>query len=226
VNRLFAFVLLSAAVGVLLPANAAAAGGQEQGPPPLLRSASLAVEVATPRSATVSATFELEAADEIVLLLTRIPGQRIDRLRFEIDGAEVTPVREQRSSAIVAYRLAGAPASSAVSVAYDIESDAEAAYRFALPVPEATPSGEERAVRLDVLLPPGAAFAGNAFPVLVASGDGWRNETIAVPALLHVVFGDAGASLLAHRLLEVTAIAMALVLIGGGWFVQRRRAAV
>jgi hypothetical protein len=225
VNRYVAFVILSAVVGILVPANAAAVGAQEQGPPPRLRSASLSVDVAAPDSAAVRAAFEFASTGEIVLLVTQIPGQRIEALSFEADGAEVTPEREQRSSAIVAYRLTGVADRRAVTVAYDIRNAPEAEYRFALPVPEATPSGQERAVRLDVRLPPDAAFAGNAFPVLVATDDGWSNETVAVPALLHVVFGEAGSSLFAHRLLELTAIVMALALIGGGWLVHRRRAA-
>ncbi|NIR59567.1 MAG: hypothetical protein GWO02_08610, partial [Gammaproteobacteria bacterium] len=78
------------------------------------------------------ADFEFTAASESVLLFTQIPGQRVDGLRFESAGVEIMPEREQRSSAIMAYRLPAGTAQGAVSVAYEIDSDAGAAYRFAL----------------------------------------------------------------------------------------------
>ena len=96
-------------------------------------------------------------------------------------------------------------------------------YRFAMPVPESTPGGDTDVVRLAVTLPDGAAFAGNVFPPMEVGDDVLAAELAAVPAILHVVFGEAGAELYRHRVLEIEALGLAAVLLLAGWWWHARR---
>ncbi len=92
-------------------------------------------------------------------------------------------------------------------------------------MPEATPTGEERSVRLTVRLPDGARFAGNSFPPLFSMGNQeFSAATLAVPALAHVVFGAAGMRLWAHQILEWAALGVATAMLLAGWYWSRRRA--
>ena len=112
-----------------------------------------------------------------------------------------------------------------LEISYRVQSAESAPYRFALPVPEATPSGDERSVRLTVRLPDNARFAGNSFPPLIATTETELSaSTLAVPAMAHIVFGDAGLQLWAHQIMEWAALGAAAALCLGGWYWSRRRA--
>lgn len=224
--------------GALAPAHAAVARPQEQGEvaraEARLVSGDIDLDIAGPRAATVSATFRLAGDGEIVVLLANLPGQRLEELEMRVNGANVAFVQERRSSAMRSIRAAAvmeraggaglAAAGRLVQISYRVRSAATARYRFALPVPEATPGGEERSVRLTVQLPDGAAFAGNSFPPLRAAAEGeWTAATLAVPAQAHVVFGDAGLQLWGDQLLQGSALGVATVLLLAGWVWSRRR---
>ncbi len=212
-------------VGTFVPAHAAAAAPQEQGEGMRLLSAEIILELEDPTAATVSARFRIAGAGEIVVLLADLPGQRIDQIEFRVDGESVPFTEERRSSAMRAMRPGEAAGAEVLEVSYRVRNAAPARFRFVLPVPEATPTGEERTVRLTVRLPDGARFAGNSFPPLLATGGGeFSADTLAVPAQVHVVFGDAGAALWAHLLLEWTALAVAAALLLAGWYWSRRHA--
>ena len=191
-----------------------------------LVSGDIILDIEAPTAAAVSATFRLSGQGELAVLLADLPGQRLEQLELRVDGEKVTFVEERRSSALRAVRPRAAPGFEILEVSYRVQNAASARYRFALPVPEATPTGEERSVRLTVRLPDDARFVGNSFPPLLAEGDGeWSASTLAVPAQAHVVFGDAGLWLWAHRILEWAALGAATALLLSGWYWSRRRAA-
>ncbi len=224
-KRLREFLFVSVVVGTFVPAHAAGAAPQEQGDGTRLLSAEIILDIEDPTAATVSATFRLAGAGEIVVLLADLPGQRLDQLEFRIDGESVPFTEERRSSAMRAMRPGEAAGAEVLEVSYRVRNDAPARYRFALPVPEATPTGEERSVHLTVRLPDGARFAGNSFPPLLTAGSGeFSAATLAVPAQAHVVFGDAGVGLWMHQILEWTALAVAAAMLLAGWYWSRRRA--
>jgi len=208
--------------GALAPDHAAAAAPQEQGDGPRLLSAEISVDIKDRAEAEVSAFFRLAGGGEVTVLLADLPGQRLEQLQFHIDGESVPFTEERRSSAIRALR-ARVDAGGVVAIGYRLRSEAPAHYRFALPVPEATPTGEERSIQLTVRLPDGARFMGNSFPPLLASAAGELSAaTLAVPAQAHIVFGQAGLELWAHKILEWAALGAAMLLILGGWIWNRR----
>lgn len=218
-------LLVAVLFGALVLAHAAAAAPQEQGETPRLLSADLVLDVEDPTAALVSATFLLAGEGEVVVLLADLPGQLLDQLEFRVDGKNVPFTEERRSSAMRAMRPGEAAGAEVLELSYRVHNIAAARFRFALPVPEATPSGDERSVQLTVRLPGGARFAGNSFPPLLATGSGeFTAATLAVPAQVHVVFGDAGVWLWAHRILEWTALGVAVAMLLAGWYWSRRRA--
>ena len=180
--------------------------------------------------ARASGFFVVVGTEAPVFLLPELPGQQLEVLRVDVGGVEnVAFVEERRSSALRALRLndvEGDPASErTIAILYRIESTDEAAYRFALPVPTAVPTGEERSVRVNVQLPSGEAFAGNAFPPMTAAEDGrLEARLVAVPSLVHVVFGDAGVALWTHVWLEWIAMGAAVAVLLCGWYWNRRAA--
>jgi len=225
VKRSYVTLLVFVLSGVLVPAHAAAAAPQEQGDATRLLSGEIILDIEAPTAAAVSATFRLVGSGDLVVLLADLPGQRIEQLEFRVDGESVAFAQERRSSAMLAMRPSGAAGAEVVEISYRVQSAAAAAYRFALPVPEATPSGEERSVHLTVRLPDGAAFAGNSFPPLrVTEGTEFSAATLAVPAQAHVVFGDVGPRLWAHQILEWAALGVATAMLLAGWYWSRRRA--
>lgn len=190
-----------------------------------LLSAGIILDIEDPTAAAVSATFRLAGEGEVVVLLADLPGQQLDQLEFRVDGKRVSFTEERRSSAMRAMRPAEAAGAEVLEFSYRVRNAAAARYRFALPVPEAIPSGEERSVHLTVRLPGDARFAGNSFPPLRAMGDGeFTAATLAVPAQAHIVFGDAGLGLWAHQILEWTALGVATALLLVGWYWSRRHA--
>ncbi len=224
-KRLRETVLVAVVFGTFVPAHAAGASPQEQGEGTRLLSAEISLDIEDSTAATVSAFFRLEGEGEVVVLLADLPGQRLDRFEFQIDGESVPFTEERRSSAMRALRSGKGVGVGVVAIGYRVRNAAPARYRFALPVPEATPTGEERSVQLTVGLPDGARFAGNSFPPLLATGSGeLGTATLAVPAQVHVVFGDAGVGLWAHRILEWTSLAVAAGMLLAGWYWARRRA--
>jgi hypothetical protein len=218
-------MLVAVVLGAFVPAHAAAAAPQEQGDGTRLLSAEILLDIKDPTVATVSATFRLAGEGEVVVLLADLPGQRLDQFEFRIDDESVPFTEERRSSAMRALRSGKAVGAGFVAIGYRVRNAAPARYRFALPVPEATPTGEERSVQLIVQLPDGARFAGNSFPPLLATGSGeFAATTLAVPGQAHVVFGDAGMALWAHLILEWTALAVAAAMLLAGWYWSRCRA--
>lgn len=187
-------------------------------------SGDILLDIDGPTNAAVSATFRLEGSGELVVLLADLPGQQLDQLEVRVGGRSLAFAEERRSSAMRAIRLGEAIGNGLVEITYRVRSAASAPYRFALPVPEATPAGEERSVRLIVRLPAGAKFAGNAFPPLLATASGeFSAATLAVPAQAHVVFGDAGLRLWAHKIIEWAALGTAIAALLAGWTWNRRR---
>jgi len=194
-----------------------------------LVSARIALGVLSAEVASVSATFEFTGDGDIAILLPDLPDQQLSDLEFHIGRGPADFVIERRSSAMQALVVASLtpeqrsprtpPGLTRVSVTYRIRNGPAARFRFALPVPEAAPSGDVRSVELWVVLPDGAEFAGNAFPPLQAVREGWTATLVAVPSLVHVVFGDVGLELRQHRVLEWIAIggSSLLLLLGWGW---------
>lgn len=210
----------------MVPAHAAVAAPQEQGGGRHLRAAVIDLTIESARAARVHAAFEFAGSGPVVVLIADLPGQRIDALEASVAGrpAAVEPTR--RSSALRAFAVNTGLGGDQLTIAYRVTNTSAADFRYALPVPEAAPTGAERSVRLAVSTPAGAAFAGNAFPPLTAAGpDAWAASLVAVPSLAHVVFGDAGVALYQHRVLEFLAIGGALGLLLFGWGWSRRRAA-
>jgi len=225
VKRLYALLLVVVLFGSFVPAHAAVAGPQEQGEGTRLLSGDIVLDVEGPTAAAVSATFRLGGEGEVVVLLADLPGQQLEQLEMRIDGLEVTFIEERRSSAMRAMRSSGAVGAGLLEISYRVQNAPAASYRFALPVPEATPTGEERSVRLTVRLPDGARFAGNSFPPLLAIGSGeFSAATLAVPAIAHIVFGEAGLRLWAHQIMEWAALLVAVAMLLAGWYWSRRRA--
>jgi len=225
VRRLRELLLVAVVFGTFVPAHAAAAASQEQGDGIRLLSAEIALDIKDSTVATVSAFFRIAGEGEVVVLLADLPGQRLDQFEFRIDDESVSFTEERRSSAMRALRSGKAVGAGWVAIGYRVRNEAPARYRYALPVPEATPTGEERSVQLTVRLPDGARFEGNSFPPLLATDSGeLATATLAVPAQAHVVFGDAGAALWAHQILEWTALAVATAMLLAGWYWSRRRA--
>jgi hypothetical protein len=218
-------ILLVVVFGTFVPAHAAAAAPQEQGEGTRLLSAEIFLVIEDPAAAWVTALFRLEGEGEVVVLLADLPGQRLDQFEFQIDGENVPFTEERRSSAMRALRSGKVAGVGVVAIGYRVRNAAPAHYRFALPVPEATPTGEERSVQVTVGLPDGARFAGNSFPPLLAIDSGkYAATTLAVPGQVHIVFGDAGAALWAHQILEWTSLAVAVAILLAGWYWSRRRA--
>ena len=210
--------------GARAPAHAAAAAGQEQGAATRLLSGDILLDVEDPTRAEVSATFRVDGEGALVVLLANLPGQRLDQLELRVDGRSVAFTEERRSSALRAVHPLDAAGAELLEISYRVQNTAAARYRFALPVPEAIPAGEERSVHLTVRLPDGARFAGNSFPPLLSVGNGEHSAaTLAVPALVHVVFGDAGVRLWAHKILEWAALGVATAMLLAGWYWSRRR---
>jgi hypothetical protein len=177
-------------------------------------------------AASVEALFELAGSGPIVVLLADLPGQRVEDLEASMAGRPVALTTTRRSSALRAFSVDAAAVGDQLTLAYRVTNATGSDYRYALPVPEAVPTGEERSVRLAVSTPAGAAFAGNAFPPLTGTGpDAWEASLVAVPSLVHMVFGEAGIALRQHRVLEGLAIGGALGLLLFGWGWSRRRAA-
>ena len=141
-----------------------------------------------PTAARVAATFELAGSSAAALLLAELPGQTIEAVEIRIDGVPLPGAAEPRSSALRAYALP-APAAGRLEVSYRLEGSDPARFRYALPVPEATPTGDTDVVRLVVTLPDGADFAGNVFPPMEPGEAGLEASLAAVPAVVHVVFG-------------------------------------
>ncbi len=211
--------------GALAPANAAVVAPQEQGAQRRLLSGEITLDIEAPLAAAVAATFRLGGEGEVVVLLADLPGQRLEQLELLVDGRRAMFVDERRSSALRALRLRDADGAELLEISYRVHGDGPSPYRFALPVPEAIPTGEERSVRLTVRLPDGANFAGNSFPSLLSTGDTeWTATAVAVPAIAHVVFGDVGIRLWAHRLLEWSSLGVAIAMLIGAWQWSRRRA--
>jgi len=218
-------LLVVALIGAFAPAHAAVAAPQEQGGGRRLLSGEIVLDIEAPSAAAVSAAYRLGGEGELIVLLADLPGQQLEQLEMRVDGQEVAFVEERRSSAMRAIWPSGAVGAGLLEISYRLRNVAPAHYRFALPVPEATPTGEKRSVRLTVRLPEGASFAGNAFPPLLATGGGeFAAVTLAVPAQAHVVFGDAGAALWMHQILEWTALVVAAAILLAGWYWSRRRA--
>jgi len=193
--------------GALAPAHAAVAGAQEQGAAAGLVAAELALTVESPRAATVRAAFDLEPVDALTVLLAQLPGQRLSEIEFTGPGGPISATMQERSSALHAYTVQMPAGTRELSVRYRIDSEAAAAHRFALPVPDAVPSAEGQRVRLVVELPPDAAFSGNAFPPLSSGDDGLLHATsVAVPSLAHVVAGVGPLERNAHHVIEWAAI--------------------
>lgn len=224
-NRFFEFLLVAVLFGTFVPAHAAAAAPQEQGDGTRLLSAEIILDIKDPTAAAVSAVFRLAGEGEIVVLLADLPGQQLDQLEFRVDGKSVPFTEQRRSSAMRSMHPGESAGAGVLEISYRVRNAAPARYRFALPVPEATPTGKERSVHLIVRLPDGVRFAGNSFPPLLAAGSGeFSAATLAVPAQVHVVFGDVGAALWAHQILEWTALAVAAAMLLAGWYWSRRRA--
>lgn len=153
------------------------------------------------------------------------PGAEVAAESRPEAGAGVAAEPGPEAAAQAGSRPGTAVGAELLEISYRVRNAASALYRFALPVPEATPTGAERSVGLTVRLPGDARFAGNSFPPLLAeAGAEWRAATLAVPALAHVVFGDATPRLWAHQILEWTALVVATAMLLAGWYWSRRRA--
>ncbi|NKB86768.1 MAG: hypothetical protein GKS06_00910 [Acidobacteria bacterium] len=215
-------ILLFLTAIAAVPAHAAVAGAQEQDADAQLERGEVVVTVETPTAAAVAATFDLGGRGTPAILLAEQPGQTLEDIEVTLNGARLDPVLSRRSSALGALTLPP-DAVGSLTIRYRITGSEASAYRFTLPVPEATPSGDTDAVSLRVALPPGAAYAGNAFPPLVSGPQGLVASLVAVPSLVHVVFGDAGAELHQHRWLEALSLGVALALLLAGWWWHARR---
>ena len=210
-------LLVAVLSGAFVPANAAVAAPQEQGATRQLLSAEIVLDISGPTNATVSAIFQLAGSGEMAVLLADLPGQQLEQIEIRVDGRSTIFTEERRSSALRALLSRAASDATVVEITYGVQTTESSAYRFALPVPEATPTGEERSVQLTVRLPAGARFAGNSFPPLLATASGeFSAATLAVPAQAHVVFGDAGLQLWAHQIMEWTALGTAIAMLLAG----------
>lgn len=200
-SRLASILALAVLAATAAPGHAAATAGQEQPAAaiePSLLHASLHIQVLSPHAAQVHGEFQLGAGDSLELLLVHFPQQVVSALEMAVDGEPIAaPELQSRGSAMRFLELRGlAFGSSAwstnVSVHYRVEAPA---FRYALPVPTVAVSGGG-AVELEVVLPPGATYAGDAFPrlaVAASSGEGAGRvrlftTMIAVPAFVHVPF--------------------------------------
>lgn len=200
-SRLVSILALAVLAATAAPGHAAATAGQEQPAAaiesPLLH-ASLHVQVLSPHAAQVHGEFQLGAGDSLELLLVHFPEQFVSALEMAVDGEPIAaPQLQSRGTAMRFLELTGrafgsSARSTNVSVHYRVETPA---FRYALPVPTVAVSGGG-AVELEVVLPPGATYAGDAFPRLAAvasSGQGAGSvrlftTMIAVPAFVHVPF--------------------------------------
>ena len=208
--------------------------------------ATIGVEVESDREALVDALYRLQGGGALELLITWFPSQTLSELEVLVNGentaARLAPTSSEAVRRLVLPTLprravdeeaiaSGTIAEAhVVRVTYRVRVPSEMRYRFPLAVPDIAAEGG-RPVTIEVSLPGGARFTGDAFPNFTVEGQTGqavggvtgqgatrlRAEIAGVPSFVYVSFDASGAPgpNVAQRL-ELAAILAAVLFLAWG----------
>jgi len=152
-----------------------------------------------PTRALVEARFEVRGTGPLRVLITWFPGQRLEDLRAPVDGQAVAPELSGADTGMGRVEISSAAAMTVVMIAYRVTVPDGVAYRYPLPVPEATPDAATESVHLMAIVPSPTWPATAGFPrfrvaARAAGATTVRADLVAVPGFTHLPYGPAAGT--------------------------------